>query len=695
MKTLALIAGLLLALKAYAQSGSNLQPTDTAKLSAAATTGANESSREEQTVALSSLDLGHVLQGDLWPQANRSAGQRPLQLGGVKFEKGLGTHARSVLWIDLQGGSRRFTASVGVDDEVVSPTVLRELITAFKLGHPVTNINGSVVFQVYGDGKLLWKSGVMRPGMPAGKVDVNLTGMQTLVLVVSSAGDNLKFDHADWADANFVVTGAKPKSMDPPREQAAILTPKPSAKPRINGARVFGVRPGSPFLFTIAATGERPMKFEAEGLPAGLKLDPQSGQITGKLQQENESLLTLRVSNALGAAEHSFRIVCGDRLALTPQMGWNTWNVFLREPDDFKVRAAADAMVTSGLIHHGWTYINIDDCWERKPSSKDPLLSEGEPRDANGMILPNKKFPDMKALCDYIHGKGLKAGIYSSPALFTCQGFPGSYQHEEKDARQYAAWGFDYLKYDWCYYNDVEKDHGLFEQRQPWIVMAAALKQVNRDIIFSLSQVLEMWSWAEATGANSWRTTGDISDTWESFDNIGFSQNGREKYAGPGHWNDCDMFVVGKLGGGKLHPTRLTPNEQYTHISLWCLLASPLLIGCDMTQLDDFTLSLLTNDEVLEVNQDPLGQQAHRIAKDENVEVWAKDMEDGSKAVGLFNRGEFENAVTVNWSDVGLTGKQAVRDLWRQKDLGGFADSFSVKVARHGVTLIRVRPEGT
>jgi alpha-galactosidase len=351
-------------------------------------------------------------------------------------------------------------------------------------------------------------------------------------------------------------------------------------------------------------------------------------------------------------------------------------------------------MVNSGLIQHGWTYINIDDCWERKPSSKDPLLSEGEPRDANGMILPNKKFPDMKALCDYIHSKGLKAGIYSSPALFTCQGFPGSYQHEEQDARQYAQWGFDYLKYDWCYYDDVEKDHGLFEQRQPWVVMAAALKKVDRDIIFSLSQVLEMWSWAEATGANSWRTTGDISDTWESFDNIGFTQNGREIYAGPGHWNDCDMFVVGKLGGGKLHPTRLTPNEQYTHIGLWCLLASPLLIGCDMTQLDDFTLGLLTNDEVIEVNQDPLGRQARRIARDENVEVWAKDMEDGSKAVGLFNRGEFENAVTVNWADLGLTGKQAVRDLWRQQDLGQFQSSFGTTVARHGVTLVRVRPAG-
>jgi alpha-galactosidase len=310
------------------------------------------------------------------------------------------------------------------------------------------------------------------------------------------------------------------------------------------------------------------------------------------------------------------------------------------------------------------------------------------------MVNPNKKFPDMKALCDYIHSKGLKAGIYSSPGLYTCQGHTGSFQYEEKDAQRYADWGFDYLKYDWCYTTHTTKNISLYEQRIPWLTMANALLKTKRDLIFSLSETLDVWPWASEVGANSWRMTGDITDTWSSIDAIGFAQNGFERVAGPGHWNDCDMFVVGLLGGGKLHPTRLTPNEQYTHISLWCLLASPLLIGCDMTQLDDFTLSLLTNDEVIEVNQDALGKQAHRVSKDENVEVWAKAMEDGSQAVGLFNRGEFKNPVAVHWSDLGLAGNQAVRDLWRQKDLGRFADSFSVAVPRHGVTLIRIKPAG-
>ena len=371
-------------------------------------------------------------------------------------------------------------------------------------------------------------------------------------------------------------------------------------------------------------------------------------------------------------------------------MGWNSWNVFSRNVTESHVRSAADVMVSSGLINHGWNYINIDDCWQIKHSSDDPMLA-GVPRDTAGMINTNKKFPDMKALCDYIHDKGLKAGIYSSPGLHTCQGHTGSLYYEEKDAQRYAEWGFDYLKYDWCYTTYATKGISLYEQRIPWVTMSDALIKTKRDIIFSLSETLDVWPWAKEVGANSWRTTGDITDTWPSIDDIGFTQNGREVVAGPGHWNDVDMFVVGMMSSGK-RATRLTPNEQYMHVSLWSLLASPLLIGCDMTKLDDFTLSLLTNDEVIEVNQDPLGKQAHRISKDENVEVWAKKMEDGSMAVGLFNRGEYENSVKVNWKELGISDNQTVRDLWRQKDVGEFNKSFTANVARHGVMLIRIIP---
>jgi alpha-galactosidase len=354
------------------------------------------------------------------------------------------------------------------------------------------------------------------------------------------------------------------------------------------------------------------------------------------------------------------------------------------------VRAAADAMVASGLINHGWTYINIDDCWEAGRS-----IQSG--RDEQGAVLSNRKFPDMKALTAYVHGKGLKIGLYSSPGPRTCAGYTGSYQHELADARRYAEWGFDYLKYDWCSYGDIAPqppDHAAL--LKPYQVMRAALDQVPRDIVFSLCQygMGNVWEWGAEVGGNCWRTTGDITDTWSSLSGIGFGQAGHEKFAGPGHWNDPDMLVVGFVGwSASVRPTHLRPNEQFTHISLWCLLCSPLLIGCDMTKLDDFTLGLLTNDEVLEVSQDPLGRQAGRVAKDGAIEIWAKDLEDGSKAVGLFNRSQDETTATLKWSDVGLTGPRVVRDLWRQQDLGTFSDQFQAPVPRHGVVLVKLSPK--
>ncbi len=495
------------------------------------------------------------------------------------------------------------------------------------------------------------------------------------------------------AIAVFVTITSTSRGLGDESAGPIVLTPKAPSIPHINGPKVFGVRPGHPVLLTIPATGDRPMEFSAEGLPEGLALDAATGRITGLLKEKGEYVLTLRAKNALGAAQRKCRIVVGAEIALTPPMGWNSWNCFAAAVDDAKVRAAADAMVASGLINHGWTYINIDDCWESKPGSQDAKLSVA-PRDAEGMINANKKFPDMRALCDYVHGKGLKIGLYSSPGPLTCAGYTASYQHEDQDARRYAEWGFDYLKYDWCSYGKViETKKPTREQlMEPYRVMRASLDKVDRDIVFSLCQygMGNVWEWGGEVGGNSWRTTYDITDTWRSMAEIGFSQAGHEKYAGPGHWNDPDMLVVGQVGWGHLHPTHLTPDEQYTHISLWCLLAAPLLIGCDMTKMDDLTLGLLTNDEVLEVSQDPLGRQASRVAKTVDVEVWAKDMEDGSKAVGLFNRGPAETEVTANWAELGIEGRREVRDLWRQKDLGACEGEFRAKVASHGVVLVRI-----
>ena len=645
-----------------------------------------------ETIWLDDLNLGSATQGWGEPHKNKSVEGHPLTIGGKEFARGFGTHAESTLRVNLDGGAQKFSARTGVDDEVNK------------------NPASSVEFIVRGDGKVLWKSGVLRAGDAARDCEVDLAGVKSLVLEVSDAGDGIDYDHADWADAKFETVAGKPITAagEQPLAPVApyILTPAAPATPRINGANVFGVRPGSPFLFTIPATGERPITFSAKNLPGGLKLDSKTGRITGALKTKGEFIVTLRAENSSGTAEKKFRIVVGDQIALTPPMGWNSWNCFAGAVSADRVKRAADAMIKSGLVNHGWTFINIDDFWENHRDSKDPTL-RGEFRDAKGFIVPNSRFPDMKGLADYVHGLGLKIGLYSSPGPWTCGGCAASWQHEEQDAQTYAKWGFDYLKYDWCSYGEIAsggdptaKDIPLWGKTAtndagaiyPYKVMGNFLRQQNRDIVFSLCQygMADVWKWGGSVIGNCWRTTGDITDTWRSMSGIGFKQDKAAPYAKPGNWNDPDMLIVGEVGWGKTHPTHLTPDEQYTHISLWCLLSAPLLIGCDMEKFDDFTLSLLSNDEVLAVDQDSLGRQAMCISTNGNLRVFAKDLADGSKAVGLFNLGGTPATVVANWENLKLSGAQTVRDLWRQKDLGRFEKEFSTTVAPHGVALVKI-----
>ena len=463
-----------------------------------------------------------------------------------------------------------------------------------------------------------------------------------------------------------------------------ILTPPVSDFPKINSAKAIGVRPGSPFLYKIAATGEKPLQYTVENLPAGLKVDAATGIITGTLKNKGDYQVIMKVKNAKGAAEKQLIIKVGNLLALTPPMGWNSWNCWGLSVNDERVKASAQALIDKGLIDHGWTNINIDDGWEAPK------------RNADGTITSNGKFPNMKALGDWLHGKGLKFGIYSSPGPRTCGGFLGSYQHELQDATTYAGWGIDYLKYDWCSYAEIAgNDNSLAMRQKPYMLMRDALLKQNRDIVYSLCQygMSNVWEWGEQMNGNCWRTTGDISDNWESLSGIGFSQTVQYKYAKPGRWNDPDMLVIGQVGwGDNLHPTGLTPDEQYTHISLWCLLSAPLLIGCDISQLDDFTLNLLTNDEVIAVDQDVLGKQAQQMVANNSYQVWMKALEDGGYAVGIFNLKNDYQTVTLKWDEIGLntTGDKKIRDLWRQKDLGVFKDSFSTNVAPHGVTLVKI-----
>jgi alpha-galactosidase len=447
------------------------------------------------------------------------------------------------------------------------------------------------------------------------------------------------------------------------------------------------------------------MEFSVDGLPAGLQVDSKTGQITGSLKEGGQHIVTLRAKNSLGNIERKFRIVVGEDIALTPPMGWNSWNCWGSRVDAEKVLQSARGMVSSGLINHGWTYINIDDAWQGKRGGE-----------FNG-IQGNEKFPDMKGLCDEIHKIGLKVGIYSTPWVTSYAEYPGGsaenpegtwekptipkkgnvnkkilpwaigkYSFAKNDAQQWAAWGIDYLKYDW---NPNEQP----ETKE----MYDALRASGRDIILSLSNSTPFQNIGDLCKlANCWRTTGDIRDRWDSMWKKGFSQDKWALYQSPSHWNDPDMLVVGYVGWGKPHPTGLTPDEQYTHISIWCLAASPLLLGCDLQKLDEFTLNLLTNDEVLAVNQDTLGKQGLCVSKEgqgDMQQVYAKELEDGSKAVGLFNLGEASAAVTAKWSDLKISGKHSVRDLWRQKDLGQFDGQFQITVAAHGAELVKIKPE--
>ena len=347
-------------------------------------------------------------------------------------------------------------------------------------------------------------------------------------------------------------------------------------------------------------------------------------------------------------------------------MGWNSWNHFAEKVDDAKVRAAADAMVSSGMRDAGYIYVNIDDTWEGQ-------------RDAQGIIHPNQKFPDMKALAAYVHGKGLKLGIYSSPGPKTCAGYEGSYQHEEQDARTYAEWGIDYLKYDWCSAGDLHLD-----MQASYRKMAAALKATGRPIVLSLCQygLDNVWRWGASVGGNLWRTTDDISDKWEVMAYIGFGQNGLEKFAGPGHWNDPDMLEIGN--------GHMTHDEYVTHMSLWALLAAPLLAGNDLSTMSKETIAILTAPEVIAVDQDRLGVQGSRVWQEGPLEVWMKPLADGSKAVGFFNRGEGASPMTLNFEDLGIATSASLRDLWNRHDLGSYPHSFTTNVPRHGVVMLRV-----
>ncbi len=533
---------------------------------------------------------------------------------------------------------------------------------------------------------------------------------------------NLKFTYPYFILIVALVGNSctKIKTYDARIQGKEILIPAPSKSPAINGPAIYGCTPGKPLVYRTPTQGERPMKFSAEGLPSSLMLDASTGILTGMTpDKKGEFKIKLIAENEYGKDLREWTLVVGDTLALTPPMGWNHWYTHYHYITDEKIRKAANAMVSSGMADVGYSYVSIDDCWMRitgewaEKSTKgrktasvglDITAVTGETRDADGRIIPNSNFQDMKALTEFIHEKGLKAGIYTSPGPRTCQQFEGSWQHEAIDAQTYAEWGFDLLKYDWCHYRDIfnelpESKQSLEEYMKPYKLMNDLLRNQSRDILHNLCQygMTNVWEWGKETG-QSWRIGGDLGHTLTEGGVYKIAEKNIQLrlYNGPGGWNDPDYLILGKWRspfnkGAQIAPIELTPNEQYSYISLWYMMACPLFFSGDMSQIDDFTRNLLCNIELIAVNQDRLGLCAEPVRMDDQAWVLKKQMSDGSIIVGFFdiaNSGDQE--IPVTWSELRLTRSQSAHDLWRHKDLGACEDDLTVLVGPHGCSIIQL-----
>ncbi|SEI00660.1 aldolase-type tim barrel [Akkermansia glycaniphila] len=521
------------------------------------------------------------------------------------------------------------------------------------------------------------------------------------------------------AASTFALPGADLPQPYPAPERGARLTPPIAKSPSINGARIVGATPGKPFLFRIPVSGERPLKIEAKGLPKGLALDSSTGIISGKLENAGSFDVEVSAANKHGKDSRTLVIEGKGRLSLTPPMGWNSWYSYSEAVSQEGMLKIARLMDSSGMADHGWTYINIDDCWQ------------GARTGPNRTLQANDRFPDMKAMCDEIHGLGLKAGIYSTPWMGTYAGFiGGSSPNEEgdysafalpadkrkqehqlfgswpgsakvgaqktggiwmfdRDAKQWGEWGFDYAKIDWLP-NDVPQTERIRKD----------LDASSRDIVLSLSNAAPMQNMPGLSPlAQCIRTTGDIHDAWGSISGIGFSQEPWQKFVSPGHWCDPDMLQVGMIGtpnqaNTTFRPTRLTPDEQYTQVSLWCLLSAPLLISSDLSQIDDFTQGLLMNDDLIAVNQDKMGAPARRAVNRDGIQVWSKPLSDGSLAVGFFNTNGDVREAAATMEELGLNPslRYKVRDLWKRADVGEVSGRVRVMVNPHGATVFKLMP---
>ncbi len=638
----------------------------------------------EKTIWLDEIDShGYYIQDWGSPQVNRSVVGTPMSIGGREFSRGIGAHAISRMLFDLGGKAKKVQGMAGPDDTNLFATNLE--------------------FKIIGDDKELWSSGVMKRGDAAKPFNVDLSGIDKVLLLVDMCDDEFMYDHADWAEVRFITDGTDVRAIpvwpEPIHKEPYILTPKAPDTPQINNPKVYGATPGAEFIWSVMATGKRPMTYSAEGLPEGVDIDTTTGVMHGVANIKGDYKVILTVTNNLGSNSCEVTIKIGDRISLTPVMGWSSWNCWRFDASDEILRRTSDIMHEK-LHDYGWSYVIVDDGWE---ASK---------RTSEGILNGNTNWPDMKALTGYIHSKGMKFGLYSSPGPTTCGNFPASYKHEYIDAQTWADWGVDYLKHDYCSHTLVEKDSSEGSIRAPYDIMRDALDLTGRDIVFCVGYgAARVWHWGPDAGGNQWRTTCDITDSWNVVQAIGNCQDVCAPSTAPGRFNDPDMMVVGEVGGGwgaQKHPTLLTPDEQYSHVSLWAILSAPLLLGCDMEKLDDFTLSLLTNREVIAVNQDPLCAPAVKKVT-ENGQIWYKPLADGSIALGCFNMQPYfalwnqddgeamqlrDYDFEIDFAELGITGSATIRDIWRNADeITGVKDRYNISVPYHGVKFIRIIPE--
>ena len=514
------------------------------------------------------------------------------------------------------------------------------------------------------------------------------------------------------------------KEYDARTDNMEILTPLPGKAPRINGPRVYGVRPGKKFIYRIPCQGERPMMFGVKGLPDGLVLDTENGIFTGVVPEgRGDYAMTFNASNSHGSDSRSFTLTVGEKLALTPPTGWNHWGGHLTNVSAEIIMDAADLFNEKGLADVGFQYISIDDCWMRmsKTAYEEIMDSEkgewyrsrhkemdyeavvGNTRDHDGNILSNSNFPDMKALADYIHSYGLKAGIYSGPGELTCQHMEASVGHELQDAEQYSRWGYDLLKYDQCSAGTILRERREYSpeyhQRELWKPMALFARVQDRDILFNLCQygLQEPWTWAPELGIQSWRIGGDLNNHVDTyFKQALWIATDLREYSKPGQWNDPDFIYIDQLGNhmdqfAPSKPSVLSSNQRYQYVTLWSVICAPFFFSCDIHKIDDFTLGLLTNADVLNINQDELGHVAEVIRDKDNETVMVKNLADGSKVLALFNRSDVEELVIhVDWREIGEVETMEVYDLWRQQPAGNRKEGISVRLSPDGVAMLRI-----